>query len=252
VARRFWPDGLTMLLAGVGGGGLMYALKRLFHRPRPEAIFDELGYSFPSGHSFFAVTLYCMLAYWLARDAPPRQRFWIWTIAVTATLLMGFSRIYLGEHFPSDVAAGFAIGIPWIWGCLALPHAFHRRGRDVSPEEKRASYQQGAARLRLAQEHLPRLVQCTKALSGDTRLPRTKRFALWLLAGYAASPIDLIPDFIPLLGAADDFLLAGWALDWVAKTVSHEAITACWEGDAELQPMLLGVRQTLADLWKRG
>jgi membrane-associated phospholipid phosphatase len=138
LAGRFWPDGLTMLVAGVGGAGLMVGLKRLFHRPRPEVIFAHLGYSFPSGHSFFALVVYGMLAYWLTRDAPPRRRRWGWTVAVLAILLVGFSRVCLGEHYPSDVAAGYAVALPWLWGCLALPTAFHRRGRDLSPEEAAA------------------------------------------------------------------------------------------------------------------
>jgi membrane-associated phospholipid phosphatase len=135
LAGRFWPDGLTMLVGGVGGAGLIIGLKRMFHRPRPEEIFAHLGYSFPSGHSFFALVVYGMLAYWLMRDAPPRYRRWGWVLATTVILLVGFSRVFLGEHYPSDVAAGYAVALPWLWGCLALPTAFHRWGRDLSPEE---------------------------------------------------------------------------------------------------------------------
>ena len=129
LAGRFWPDGLTMLVGGVGGAALIVGLKRLFHRPRPADLFAHLGYSFPSGHSFFALVVYGMLAYWLTRDAPPRRRRWGWALAISAIFLVGFSRVYLGEHYPSDVAAGYAVALPWLWGCLALPTAFHRAGR---------------------------------------------------------------------------------------------------------------------------
>lgn len=124
---RFWPDGLVLLTAGVGGAALVWGLKHLFHRPRPEVIFDRLGYSFPSGHSFFAVVVYGTLAYLLARMLPRRVRSWVWSTAGLAILLVGFSRIYLGEHYPSDVLAGFVVGVPWLWGCLALYQALARR-----------------------------------------------------------------------------------------------------------------------------
>jgi len=122
-ARR--SDALGLLLAAAGGQGVVYGLKALFHRARPEAAFASLGYSFPSGHSFAAVTLYGMLAYWLVRAAS-RRRAWIWTGTVFLILAIGFSRVYLGVHYASDVAAGFAAGLPWLWGCCAL--SFHSLG----------------------------------------------------------------------------------------------------------------------------
>lgn len=251
LARRFWPDGLTLLIAGVGGTALIYVLKRLFHRPRPEVIFDALGYSFPSGHSFFALVLYCTLAYWLARDAPPHRRWWTWAIAIAATLLMGFSRMYLGEHFPSDVAAGYAIAIPWVWGCLALPGLFHRGGRNITPEEKRARYLAGAVRLREAAAYLPELAWLARGLAEDPGVPRLRQMALWGLWAYLASPLDLIPDFLPLIGAADDLFLASVTLDWIVQVVPVAVIQRHWNGEAELFPLLTGARATLTELWRR-
>lgn len=252
LARRFWPDGLTFLLAAAGGGVLMYALKRFFHRPRPEAIFDVLGYSFPSGHSFFALVVYCMLAYWLGRDATPRVRIAVWTAAVAATLLMGFSRIYLGEHYPSDVAAGFAVAIPWVWGCLALPKAFHRGGRDISPEEKRAVYQEGLARLRAAAVFLPNLVRLLGQLAQDPRVPRSRKAAVLVLGAYLASPVDLVPDFIPLFGIADDLLLVSLVLPWVIRSVPSELVQEHWDGETDLASLIAGVRMTFRELRRRG
>ncbi len=133
--RRFFPDGLAMLIAGVGGVALIVGLKTLFQRPRPAEIFEHLGYSFPSGHSFFALVVYGMLAYWLTRDMAPRPKGLVWSVAVAAIFLVGFLRVFLSEHFPSDVAGGFAVAVPWLWGCLALPRAFHKHGRDLSPRE---------------------------------------------------------------------------------------------------------------------
>jgi len=127
-------DALGLLLAAAGGQGVVYGLKALFHRARPEAAFASLGYSFPSGHAFAAMTLYGMLAYWLVRAAP-RHREWVWSGAIILILLIGFSRVYLGVHYASDVAAGFAAGLPWLWGCCALSfHSLGGRGRKNGKE----------------------------------------------------------------------------------------------------------------------
>lgn len=127
VTKRFWPQGATLLIGGIGGMALIVGLKHLFHRPRPDEIFQHLGYSFPSGHSFFAVIVYGILAYWLTRQMPGRQRLLTWTLAVTGILLVGFSRVFVGEHYPTDVAAGFLIALPWVWGCLAIGAELQQR-----------------------------------------------------------------------------------------------------------------------------
>lgn len=132
--KRFRPQGMTMLVGGIGGGLLIVGLKHLFHRPRPTVVFEHLGYSFPSGHSFFALVVYGMLAYWLTRDVPVRQRRRVWGLAVTGILLVGFSRVFIGEHYPSDVAAGFLVALPWVWGCLAIGTEFDRRVRTGVPQ----------------------------------------------------------------------------------------------------------------------
>lgn len=118
---------VRLFLVAAGGQGVVYALKAVFHRARPEAMFASLGYSFPSGHSFAAVTIYGMLAYWLTREAALPRRWAIWVGSVALILLIGFSRVYLGVHYASDVAAGFASGVPWLWSCLTLPDRRKRK-----------------------------------------------------------------------------------------------------------------------------
>lgn len=248
LARRFFPDGLALLIAGVGGVGLIVGLKRLFHRPRPEEIFSNLGYSFPSGHSFFALVLYGMLAYWLARNAPPRRRRLLWAGAIFGILLVGFSRAFLGEHFPSDVLAGFAVGVPWLWGCLALPTAFHHRGRDVSPEEARARFERGRDLLKETALFLPNLAKLAARLARDPRVPRSRKVGLVLLAGYLALPFDLIPDFIPILGVADDIILATVTLGWVARAVPANVIHEHWDGAGDPFALLARARASLDSL----
>lgn len=72
------------------------------------------GYSFPSGHSSSAVASYGSLA------AHEKKRKWLWAIAIVLPLLVGFSRVFVGAHFPTDVLCGWALGavivalIPWL------------------------------------------------------------------------------------------------------------------------------------------
>jgi len=242
IARRFWPDGVTILVGYGGGMLLVVGIKLLFHRPRPQEIFDHLGYSFPSGHSFCALTAYGMMAYWLARDMPPLKRRLIWGLAIGMILLVGFSRVALGEHYPSDVAAGFAVALPWLWGCLALPMAFHRRGHDISTDEKIASLEAGEARLKEAALFLPNLIKLTSRLARDPRLPRSRKIGLMLVACYLAMPFDLIPDFIPVLGVADDIILVSAVLGWVLKAVPREVIQEHWDGKTDLFSLLDAAR----------
>jgi undecaprenyl-diphosphatase len=119
--RRWFPEAATMLIGALGGIVLVVGFKHLLHRPRPEQIFAPLGYSFPSGHSFYAVVVYGMTAYWLAEPLPPRRRRILYALAAVAILLVGFSRVFLGEHYPSDVGAGFALAVPWVYVAIRAP-----------------------------------------------------------------------------------------------------------------------------------
>lgn len=114
--KRFWPE-LAMVLIGMGGGGLLwYFLSRFFDRPRPT---EQIGIvvtdpSFPSGHTISAVLCYGLLAYLLVPKMP--SRFWKWFVIIVSLLIMafiGFSRLFLGGHYLSDIFAGYALGIAW-------------------------------------------------------------------------------------------------------------------------------------------
>lgn len=109
---------LGLLFAIGGGEALVSGLKIAFQRPRPSPLFAHLGYSFPSGHAFFAVTVYGMLTYWLTRRVGRGGRL-LWAGSVLLIVLIGLSRVCLGVHYASDVLAGFALGLPWLWTCLA-------------------------------------------------------------------------------------------------------------------------------------
>ena len=106
------------LVAFIGGGALDWALKTIFRRDRPsfpDPFVHVLGYSFPSGHSMGSLIGYGMLAYLVAHSV--RRRGIDLLVAACAGLLVlaiGFSRLYLGAHYLSDVLAGFAAGIVWL------------------------------------------------------------------------------------------------------------------------------------------
>jgi uncharacterized membrane protein YkvA (DUF1232 family) len=239
------------LVAGVGGVGVVSGLKYLFHRPRPDAVFDVLGYSFPSGHSFFALVVYGFLAYVLTRDMVGRRKEWIWLACVLAILLVGFSRVFLGEHYPSDVVAGFAVGLPWLWGCLALPTAFRRNGHKLSLDEIQAQFNTGKAELKEAALFLPNLLKLCVRLARDTRVPISRKIGLALLTGYLAMPFDLIPDFIPVIGVADDIILVTVTIHWVISAVPREVVTEHWDGTTDLFALLDGARDGIRKLMNR-
>ncbi len=110
---------LSMLVFSVAGGeGFVWVIKHLVKRPRPpliNALVSETSYSFPSGHAFVAVAFYGLLAYLLIRWAKNRLvQTAIFFSAVFLIAAIGFSRIYLGAHWPSDVFASYASGFAWI------------------------------------------------------------------------------------------------------------------------------------------
>jgi len=115
--QRKWRNILILWLS-VGGVSLfVQAGKRTFIRPRPAlaAYYPETGYSFPSGHSATAMTLYGLLGYWfIRREQRTRNRVVTGVAATSLILAVGFSRIYLGVHFLSDVLGGYLLGICWL------------------------------------------------------------------------------------------------------------------------------------------
>jgi len=113
-------EATTFGIVTVGALGLNCWLKLLFGRARP-ALWDRLIdvglHSFPSGHAMVSIATYGFLGYFLAKQFPQRQR---QIFALTAILIgaIGFSRLYLGVHWPTDVAAGYAIGLVWLIACV--------------------------------------------------------------------------------------------------------------------------------------
>jgi undecaprenyl-diphosphatase len=123
--RRQWLYLGAWLVALGGGEVLNVLLKQLFHRPRPVfahplyRLLVDNDYSFPSGHAMGSLIAYGMLAYFamlLVRTWRTRSALLCGTVLLV--LLIGFSRLYLGVHYFSDVVAGYAAGGVWLSTCI--------------------------------------------------------------------------------------------------------------------------------------
>jgi len=84
--------------------------------------------------------------------------------------------------------------------------------------------------VRSAVRLVPDLLRLVKRLAGDRTLPRGARVRLALLLGYLAMPIDLVPDFIPVLGYADDVVIVALVLRSVVRAAGPEALERHWPG----------------------
>jgi membrane-associated phospholipid phosphatase len=132
--------GLVLIVAG----GLNRWLKSLIERQRPEAnsLLEETSLSFPSGHAMGSIAFYGFLIYltWRLTPNSPLLRWMLSFLLLLLILLIGFSRVYLGVHYPSDVLAGYAAG----GACLAIfiaifsyvRYRYARMGIDTRVTEK--------------------------------------------------------------------------------------------------------------------
>lgn len=117
--------------ASIGGTIWTFALKELFARPRPslEAHVETSASSFPSGHSALSAVIYLTLAVLLARLVERRAvRVYVIGVAALTTIAIGITRVALGMHYPSDVLAGWMLGLAWALFCWTAMAVLQRRG----------------------------------------------------------------------------------------------------------------------------
>ena len=126
ITGLLWLDGKKhwaglIVTAMVGGVLLGVGLKSLFDRPRPGLVphgSNVLTASFPSGHSMMAAVAYLTAAAMLCRLYDDRRlKVYLIMCALLLTLAIGFSRVYLGVHWPTDVLGGWALGAVWALSC---------------------------------------------------------------------------------------------------------------------------------------
>lgn len=122
-----------VLFASVGGALLSIGLKELFSRERPPIIYHLLtvkSLSFPSGHAMMSSVIYLTLGAMLAKIQTIKNlKIYVLISSITLVFLIGISRIYLGVHYPSDVFAGWAVGLAWASFCWLTAQYFERKKR---------------------------------------------------------------------------------------------------------------------------
>jgi uncharacterized membrane protein YkvA (DUF1232 family) len=116
-----------------------------------------------------------------------------------------------------ELAAAVALGLLLCWLALLLVIWRLRPRHGVTVEALHA---------------LPDVVRLTHRLARDHSLPRSLRVEVWLMLAYLASPIDLVPDFIPVIGYADDAVVVALVLRSVVRRAGRDAVTRHWPGSA--------------------
>ena len=134
--RRERGQILVVLVTMIGAGALDGVLKLVFHRSRPDPFFiaKPTTYSFPSGHALISLCFYGLVAGVLSHHLRKKwQRVAVWSAASILIAMIGFSRVYLGVHWPSDVLAGYAAALIWMGAVRVLALRMEERRERSSP-----------------------------------------------------------------------------------------------------------------------
>jgi membrane-associated phospholipid phosphatase len=114
-----YADILGLMTAVAGSTITVLALKYFINRPRPDFIYqayiESSNLAFPSAHAALSMALYGYFMYLLLQSGSNRIKRAIIGFLPVVILFVGFSRLYLGVHYPSDVLAGFAVGFAFIY-----------------------------------------------------------------------------------------------------------------------------------------
>jgi uncharacterized membrane protein YkvA (DUF1232 family) len=110
---------------------------------------------------------------------------------------------------------GVAVAVVVTWVVLLVVLWRHRPSKGIAAETLRI---------------VPDVIRLTRRLAHDRSLPRGLRVRLWLLLAYLVFPIDLVPDFIPVIGYADDVVIVAVVLRSVVRGAGRAAIVKHWPG----------------------
>ncbi|HWW08302.1 bifunctional DedA family/phosphatase PAP2 family protein [Collimonas sp.] len=133
LARRCWRTAGYWVITAAFAQVLVKLLKWAIGRPRPLNLYSGVEqYAFPSGHATSSMVIYGFLAFLIARRQPPLVRMFIAAVTVVGIALIGFSRLYLGAHWLSDVLAGWSLGLAWIV-LMAIVYTNHQVKEELHP-----------------------------------------------------------------------------------------------------------------------
>lgn len=120
--RRYYQKAIIMAISALGAFILNTGLKLFFSKIRPELwtrLIKETSFSFPSGHALGSMVVYGFIAYLLATYYP-KSAWLIYTLVTILIAAIGFSRLYLGVHWPTDIIAGYGVGFLWLMSCITM------------------------------------------------------------------------------------------------------------------------------------
>lgn len=119
--------GVKFAIAALSSTALYQIMKYIFQRPRPDLalrLIEQGGYSFPSGHSMNCLVSFGILIYLLLRYCENRRLAKLLSFGLgLLTILIGFSRVYVGVHYPTDIIGGWSLGIAVL---VAMIYAFEK------------------------------------------------------------------------------------------------------------------------------
>ena len=126
---------LPLFITVAGSETFTYLGKLAFQRPRPEvAVYTEYSFSFPSGHATIAVAFYGFLSYLLMRFVRNwKRKVNLFFAGILIILAIGLSRIYLGEHYLSDVWGGYLVGAMWLIVAISLAEWLGSKNLKAAP-----------------------------------------------------------------------------------------------------------------------
>jgi uncharacterized membrane protein YkvA (DUF1232 family) len=134
-------------------------------------------------------------------------------------------RLAIASGLVGPLVAGIALALALSWAVLIVGLVLVRPKGSLLDEAVRI---------------LPDTLRLLRRLAADGDLPRGVRFRLWLLLAYLAMPFDLVPDFIPVIGYADDAIITAAVLRSVVRRAGADAVRRHWPG----------TRDGLAALWR--